>query len=317
MRKFLLDNKKTILIIKAVIGIAIIAVIYFSLESRRGVQEAFLNSNKVNLLLAFIMVFINIILQFLKYNVLLKASGIKVNAKTVAESLLFGFTLGFITPGNIGELGKAVYFKNVDRWEASAAVMVDKLLNMIAVYFVGSVTLLILMFNYSSFPFYFILLYMSFFIFAFFVFLFFLKFPAVFFYGAVKLKMSLTVRKKIFRVIRAVNRISSAALLQAFMWGVIWVIVITLQYHMVLLGFISVSVKASLLAVPSMLMLKMALPITIGDLGIRESALIFCYGFFALDPEYIVYSGMIILVYNMIFPAALGAFYLKNVDLNV
>ena len=313
MKKFLLKNKKVILTIKSLIGLAILATIYFSIEDKKGLLEAFYNANWVNLFLAFLLIFVNIAFQFLKYFKLLKAAGIKVNAKQAFGSLMFGFTLGFITPGNIGELGRAIYFKNLNRWEASGAVLVDKLVNMITVYFIGSITLIFLMLNYSNIPVFFAALYISIFVFSFLLFLFFLWNPYFFFYIARKLKLKLKIQKQVLKVVKAVDNISSKSLLIALTIAVLWVGVITMQYHMVLLGFINISVVASFLAVPSMLMIKMALPVTVGDIGIREGALIFCYSFFTGSKEVIIYTGLIVLIYNMIVPALAGAFLLKNV----
>ena len=145
------------------------------------------------------------------------------------------------------------------------------------------------------------------------MFLFFLWNPFFFFYLAKKLNLKLSIRKKVFKVVRAVNHISKSSLYTALGIALLWVGIITLQYHMILLGFINIGVWASLLAVPSMLMIKMALPVTVGDIGIREGALIFCYSFFTESKEVILYTGLIVLVYNMIVPAIIGIFYLKNV----
>ena len=62
--------------------------------------------------------------------------------------------------------------------------------------------------------------------------------------------------------------------------------------------------------VSAMLFVKTLLPVTFGDLGIREGIAVFFYGFFAVSEAAVFNASLLIFVLNFLLPALLGTFYL-------
>ncbi|MFZ0391717.1 MAG: lysylphosphatidylglycerol synthase domain-containing protein, partial [Calditrichia bacterium] len=101
--------------LKLLVGIILIAALYRQINQGQLVSEALRNANWFNILIAFLLMPLNVFIQFIKWRYLLRIRYREVESGPILKSLLFGFTLGFISPGNVGELARGLYFKKYDR----------------------------------------------------------------------------------------------------------------------------------------------------------------------------------------------------------
>ena len=249
---------------------------------------------------------VNVGLQFARWKFLLRLIRVPASNASVFASLSAGFTAGFFTPGQIGEIGGRLFGLDA-RYRASVLSMsaVDKLYVLGAT--IASGTLSALMF----FP---------------------LFLPAVWgigltvasygLLGAVaagflfpsltkSLLERLPQRIRSHRLFGAVTVFETdftnasgqtLTLLTAALFGVI-----ILQYHCFVNAFTDAPLTASALCVPIVLFVKsIILPISIGDLGIRESASVFFYTRAGVTAAASLNASLCVFTVNIVVPALLG-----------
>ncbi len=87
--------------------------------------------------------------------------------------------------------------------------------------------------------------------------------------------------------------------------------IIILQYHFFVNAFAPAPLAASAMCVPIVLFVKsVILPVSIGDLGIRESASVFFYAFTGVPAAAALSASLCIFIVNIIFPGLLGVLVL-------
>ncbi|NIV10212.1 MAG: hypothetical protein GWN62_02575, partial [Aliifodinibius sp.] len=66
-----------------------------------------------------------------KWRYLLRIRFSDISNRETFNSLLFGITLGMVTPGNLGELGRGLFFQDKSKTVITGLTVVDKLSNML------------------------------------------------------------------------------------------------------------------------------------------------------------------------------------------
>lgn len=142
-KNVLVKNRNLFLLIAKILTAAgLMMYISFSINLSQTIS-VFSNSDKYFLSAAFILSFVNIYLQYLKWK--LVCSGIleEYDRKKIINSLFYGFTAGSFTPVRIGEyVGRAIPFTDQRLLRVSSAVFIDKLFSLIIVFLFGSVSFL-------------------------------------------------------------------------------------------------------------------------------------------------------------------------------
>ncbi len=249
---------------------------------------------------------INIGLQFARWKFLLRLTRVRADNASVFASLAAGFTAGFFTPGQIGEIGGRLFGLDT-RNRASILSMsaVDKLYILGATIVSGTLSALIF------FP---------------------LFLPEVWGIGltaascmllaavtagflfpsltkALLVRLPQSVRShrfysavKIFETDFTNASGQYLMFLTAVLFGVI-----ILQYHCFVNAFAPAPLTASALCVPIVLFVKsIILPISVGDLGIRESASVFFYAHAGIPAAASLNASLCIFAVNIVVPALLG-----------
>jgi uncharacterized membrane protein YbhN (UPF0104 family) len=79
----------------------------------------------------------NLWLQHVKWLRLLHLIDPEIRKSDAAASLLAGFALGLVTPGRVGEIGRGFFLRNVDRVQATVLAGVDKLTTLAVIFLAG------------------------------------------------------------------------------------------------------------------------------------------------------------------------------------
>jgi len=136
-----LDTKKTYLIV--VVKILIATGILYYLIAYIDYQEiigALSTANVYLIAAAFLLSFINIYLQYLKWKLTCGSLMSEHNNSKILTSIFYGLSAGAITPARIGEyFGRAIAFKNKPLLLVTAATLVDKFFPLVIVTFLGSI----------------------------------------------------------------------------------------------------------------------------------------------------------------------------------
>ncbi|MFC1726341.1 lysylphosphatidylglycerol synthase domain-containing protein, partial [candidate division KSB1 bacterium] len=86
----------------------------------------------------------NLVLQSLRWKTLLDSTGKYIGFKDLIRSVLTGIAIGSITPGKVGEIGKAFFIKGIDKKELLFYAVFEKLYSFFVIVLMGSISVLFL-----------------------------------------------------------------------------------------------------------------------------------------------------------------------------
>ncbi|GAB4379764.1 MAG: hypothetical protein Kow0042_29490 [Calditrichia bacterium] len=304
-----MKKKRLFWILKFAVGIVLISVLYREVNKGEAIISAFRGANWVNMLICFSLLIPNFFIQFLKWRYILRTRFPEIDNRIPLESLLFGATLGFITPGNLGELARGLFFQNYDRLVVTGLNVIDKLFGIIIFLSIGFISLNIIMLSHFNWPLYVVLPVMVLsLVFLITIWIISLNPQGVrsFLYGV---NTMLPAREKIKSFISCLDSFRRTHSIRVAFLSLLWFLIIFLQYHVLVLAFTNVSIVDSFLSVSAVLFTKVILPISFADLGIREGASVFYYTLFGVPRAAAFNAALLIFVINFLFPALVGSYY--------
>ncbi|MBN2365264.1 MAG: flippase-like domain-containing protein, partial [Calditrichaeota bacterium] len=89
----------------------------------------------------------------------------------------------------------------------------------------------------------------------------------------------------------------------------LWFLVIILQYQTVIQAYENVPFTDTFLAVSATLFTKVILPVSVGDLGIREGASVFYYSLMNVPRPAAFNAAFLIFIINFLLPALAGSIF--------
>ncbi|MDA3884988.1 MAG: lysylphosphatidylglycerol synthase transmembrane domain-containing protein [Candidatus Delongbacteria bacterium] len=316
-------NKRNILILKLIISITIIAVIFFDIDPDE-LKFIFNNSNKNYMILALLLLPVNIFLQFAKWKYLIsKVSETKTSSKLILTSVFLGISFGFITPGKVGELGKLFVIRNVDKMKLLSMSILEKIYDVLPVIAFGVISIPFLphLFFTDSSLMQFNLLIITMVVAVIIIFI--LLHP-----GLIKLIVSYVKNNFFSKSTRFVKfnegiqgfTKTNARTLSLFSLALF--LVYTSQFVLLIFAFGEIAIHLAYIGVWSAMLIKTFLPISLGDIGVREGTAAYVFGLMNFPKEAAVSAGFMLFVINILIPASVGVFlipfarfvkgYLKN-----
>jgi uncharacterized membrane protein YbhN (UPF0104 family) len=263
----------------------------------------------VNVLIALLLLLPNYGLQYLKWRYILRKALPDIPNALVIKSLLFGSTLGFITPGNLGELARGLYFQNQSRLLVTGLNIIDKFAGMIIFISFGLLAMnkfISLADSWSN------VMSISFIIFDFllmvFIWILVLN-PKVVSRLFLQIPLKKTWRTRFSELLSSLSYFHRHSIFILLMLNIAWFFVIILQYHTLVLAFTQVSFLESFWAVSATLFTKIVLPISVGDLGIREVAAVFYYSLLGIKKTAAFNASVLIFFINFMIPALVGSYF--------
>jgi uncharacterized protein (TIRG00374 family) len=304
-----MKNNRWIYWLKLLAGIVLLIILYQKINRRDSIMEAFLVTDWLNIVICGLLLIPNVFMAFLKWRYLLKNRFPEVTDREAFGSLLFGYTLGLITPGRLGELGRGLFFTKQNKLTVTGLNILDKLANQVVFFTLGGIALALFVFQHGiwnaqkAFPLLatggvlLLLLWML------------ILNPRRVKKILTKISGKSTPGAKIHSLAAAYDFITLKDSIVVMGLSLLWVLVITVQYHILVLAFTKVSPWESLLAVSAILMVKTLLPFTFGDLGIREGVAVFFYSQFQVSPAAVFNASLLIFLINFLIPAISGIYY--------
>jgi len=234
-----------------------------------------------------------------------------VTAKETLFSLLVGFTFGFITPGRVGEFGRAFFIKDCSWIKVIGISFIDKFFSLSIVIFAGAVGLLSIMWNQIHF--YVLLPITIFTLVALLLLRYLLVHPELIKGFLYSLNIILPFRDKIKLLISSFDQFRKEQALKLLGLSALFYIIFFTQYVILASAFEPVPKIGSFQAISSTLLVKSMLPISLGDLGIRESAAVFFFGKIGIKSATAFNASILIFIINILIPSMVGfVLVLKN-----
>jgi len=306
-------NKKIIFIFKIILAFVLLGILIQKIEPN-NLQNAFANSRPGYIFLALLLVVPNVGAQFIKWRFMLRLIKPDVSHFEVASSLLAGFALGFVTPGRIGEFGRALFIQNCSRTQVVGLALIDKMASMCLIFLMGAVGLFFLLgIQLNSTHFY---LWLGLALVA--VVLVFLLawFPEKLRKSLKKLQNVFPSRKKVSLLVSSLDNFNRKQAIQMLGLAFVFYAIITTQYVLLLQAFEPIAYLIGYLVVGCIFITKSLLPISLGDLGIRETAAVFFIGLIGGQEATAFNASILIFGINLVLPSLIGFLLLLTPKLN-
>ena len=310
--------KKRFLMIAIKFLIACIAILFILKRIHlHEVKAAFQNPhNTWFLLLAITMVIPNILLHWYRWHFLLKLIHPNIKKIDSAASYFGGLVVGFVTPGRIGEFGRSLFIKEIDKLQALGMVLIDKIYAFLPIVVGGVWSLFILISNqighdaFLLWPISLIALVITI------LSLWLGLHPGWLRTSFYNLSLFLPLKDKIKRIIHCMDhfKVSHGRQYTILSFGVYCIYI--LQYCFLALAFESIPYVHTFAATAATMLTKTLLPVSFADIGIREGAAI--YFFMKLHAAKVTafVSSILLFIINIVFPTCLGFLFLNRLSLS-
>ena len=286
------------------VGLLIALVLYVDI---RALRDSLLSAKTSYLLLGTSLVVVNVAMQYVRWRYLLRLISPEVETPAILSSLFIGYSAGFFTPGQVGEHGgRIVSLGTIQSIQVLAMSLIDKIYVLAVTTITGVVALWLFFIFYL--PNYWSGMFTAT------VFGVVAAFLIVVLYPDLLKKVLRSVLHKV-RKYRAVSAFlfvrdvfhrkqARILLLMTFVFNGI----VILQYHFFVSAFAPVSLGVSALCTASILFIKAAiLPISLGDLGIRESTAIFFFSRAGVAAPAALNASLCVFFVNILVPSLIGA----------
>ncbi|MBI3585539.1 MAG: flippase-like domain-containing protein [Ignavibacteriales bacterium] len=294
---------------RILLGIVLL-VLVLNLVSFSNVIKTFAQARFEYVFFAVLLLGTNVGIQIAKWHYFLRLADATVTLKQAATSLLFGITLGSFTPGQVGELGgRALRHTGAFSAQIIGFTLIDKL-QMFLVMGMGGIVSFVFLFSPPLWE------QVSISVGGSLIFL-------ILFFRPVLLKQ--IVEKIPFRIIKhewtedflqTLSKFHSKDLLYSFVITVAFYAVIWLQLFLLLNAFSPTDAGQAFLGYAAMMFSKALLPISFGDLGIREASSVYFFSRIGIPETTALNAAFLLFIINMIIPAFIGLFFLPKLKIS-
>lgn len=256
-------------------------------------------------------------MQFLRWRFLLSLISVNVPKREIVTSILIGMAAGFATPAQLGEVaGRLASHQELRKSHVAGIFILDKI-------YISIFTILLGIFGLTFFterflPNFWHSVYIYFSLILFFIILFIAIRPNII-KPLQKIFPAFIREHRFFSVVDIIN--SSFHSFQALILSlltVLWYGMIIAQYYFFIHAFSSISFFDTAVGVGSVFFIKnIVLPISIGDIGIRETAAVYFFGKFGIAPAVAFNSAILTYIVNTIIPGIFGALLILKLKMKI
>jgi uncharacterized protein (TIRG00374 family) len=295
--------KALLILLKVAIAALVLAVLLHKI-SLAEIKTAVLQANPGFVLLTIFVLVINFYLQFKRWQLLVKLEKPRVTGREVLASLFAGYTLGFVTPGRVGEYGRAFFIKNCSWPRLVGFTLVEKLFSLLLIYFLGLIGLIYFVRDQLHVYIFMPLLLTGIFLVSIMLLL---LIRADILNGILKkYKKFWSKHEQINKLVSCLDSLTLNKTSRLFILTLCHATSYLLQFCLLANAFSRLSLWKSFLASASTMIAKTLLPISIGDLGVRESAAIFFFGSFQVPAAAAFDASFLLFLMNIFIPSIIG-----------
>lgn len=300
---------RVLLGIKVLLTLLVLGLLVVTIKPRE-ILNAVIGARHELVFVSLILVIPNLALRALKWGFLLRRVKPHAPVSEILKTLLVGFTFAVVTPGQLGEFGRAFFISGRPRLELIGLSFIDKWYNLLGIVLGGSLGILLLpglVFDGNAY------LFVSCCILV-----------AIFWAAAILMIASprwirdllyavnvmLPYRDKIKVLLSGLDPIYQRQSLILGGLGMIHYMVYIVQFYLLVLSFQSVSFFDAFRAASSTIFVKAALPISVGGLGVGETASVAFFRIFGVSTVAAFNASVMLFSMNVLLPAVIGVFIL-------
>ena len=301
-RKFI--NKRSLaFLIKILVAVSVLVLLVLRVKIA-AILAAFSQARIWLIFLSFLLLIPNLYFQFYKWRFLVRLIKPEASNSECAQSLFAGFTFGFITPGRFGEFGRAFFIKDCSWLRVLGIAAIDKLFSLSMVILFGSIGLLY--FIGREFSLIVVVPLTILIVIALLVVFYILFHPEVIRTFLYSINIILPFRDKIKQLMSSMEHFSRERAIKLIWLNLGFYLVFLFQFYFIILAFEKAAIIQAFLAISATMLVKSMLPISLGDLGIRESAAIFFLGNLGLQQSTGFNSSILLFAINLLIPSIIG-----------
>ncbi|MDZ7315392.1 MAG: flippase-like domain-containing protein [candidate division KSB1 bacterium] len=296
---FWVQNRAVLLLlVKVSLAISIIALLIRRLKIERLI-ETFLAADRFYLIAGAALLLLNLYIQFRKWQLVVRRINPSTPNAAIFFSLLVGLALGFVTPGRMGEIGRAAFVPHTDWAKLTGLLLIDKLIALAVLYFFGMIGLAhVLSYTFTSVVWLPILL--SSLILT-------LLISAVFFHPKALKSLVSGGRLRVFkRLASGAGAITPPLAGKLLLYSILFLLTFCTQFVLFYLAFERQSLLSAYAVAVAVMFVKALLPISLGDLGVRESASVYLFTLVGGTSAAAFDASLLLFVVNVLFPALIG-----------
>lgn len=307
-------RKKWLFLLKLSLTVAIIILVVNKIQLA-DIGAEFKDVNWIPLAVGMAMTIPNILIQHFKWRYLVHLLDPGVSNSKIFTSLMCGFSIGLVTPGRLGELGKGVFIRSQSKSQLTGMAIIDKILSQwaLAVLGVGSLFYLIeFKFAFSFFS-KSIFLVLSI---GFVALLLILVFQPSFLRNTIRWSKKIAdrapFREKVFSLISASDYFKKHHFMPSFYFSIVFQLIVILQLFLFINAFAEMKLTESFLAGASAMFGKSLLPVAVMDLGVREGAVVFFFGKYGIPASSAFNASIMLFLSNVLIPGVIGLYFLAK-----
>ena len=298
-------------ILKLLATIVIVGVIFNKIQLTE-VRAEFKDVSWLPLIAGMAMTIPNIFIQYYKWRYLVHLLEPNVSNARIFSSLMCGFTIGLVTPGRLGELGKGVFIQAPSRTQLTGMAILDKILSQWALAVLGLSALFYLIEFKFDFSIYFTSVFLIVSI-VFVILLLMLVFQPAYLRRIIEMSKRWAARGpfrvKITSLISASDSFKKHHFMPSFYFSLTFQAIILCQLYLFINAFTELNWPDALAAGASAMFVKSLLPIAVMDLGVREGAVIFFFGKYGIPASPAFNASIMLFLSNVLIPGIIGLYY--------
>ena len=291
--------------IKILLTVSVLALLVATIHPKE-ILAAFRTSQFSLVIVSLALVIPNLGFRALKWGYILRRVKPSASISEIINTLLVGFTFAVVTPGQLGEPARAFFISGRPRLELIGISIIDKLYNLLPIILGGSLGLLLLpglVLGSNSY-----------------IFLSCALLVAVL-WGILTLillsprwirdllytvNVMLPYRDKIKVLLSGFDPIRLRQSIVLTSLGIAHYIISIVQYHLLIQSYQDIGIFDTFRAAAATLFVKAALPISIGGLGVGETASVGFFRVFSIDQAAAFNSSVMLFSMNILLPALIG-----------
>lgn len=276
----------------------------------REILAAFSAARYPLVAVSLVLVIPSLTLRAMKWGYLLRQVKPDVTIREILKNTLIGFTFAVVTPGQLGEFGRAFFIAGRPRLELIGLSFIDKLFNLLPIVLGGTLGLLLLpglVFGGNTYLFVSCTILVGFLWGLLFLILLSPRWIRDLLYAV---NVMLPYRDKIKVLLSGLDPIYVRQSLIAAGLGIAQYLITMIQYYFLVHSFQRIDFFEAFRAGAATIFTKAALPISVGGLGIGETAAVSFFRLFGVDRAAAFNSSVMLFSMNVLFPAILGFFIL-------
>lgn len=307
-----LSRKYSLHILKILVGIGLV----FYLIQKISIKEIFVSLKSINLIyfsLAVVLAVSNVFIQFIRWKTLLRNELSNLSDSSIFKSLLIGFSAGTFTPARSGEYFlRKLPLKEISLSSTITLTFIDKMMLLINVIFWGALVSFGMMIFYYQVDFYVTASLFIIFI-TFFTALFMTIYSKRFYNYLKEIKNRFNIKIEfVKKLIEPLSDLNNQLISKLIFFAFLNYLIIVLQFALIVISFDN-EFNFSLLVIATIMVYfsKTLIPsITLGEIGIRESAAIYFFGIFGCSEAIAFNSSMMLFFLNLLLPSLTGLYFL-------